>query len=211
MDMELNANIRSSEQTGSDLKNIRDEGNIPAVLYGSGIENETLYVDSSEFTKVYKQVGQHGVFTLVDDHGTHSVMVHEAQRDPLKNDYVHVDFYEVDMNKEVNAEVPVHFTGQPAAPKDCIVQQGVRQMKVRALPDELPDAINIDISGLQVNDSLQIKDITANYPYDMQHDNEEVVVSILPPKTYEDQPDLAESDVAGEPDMINGASEEREE
>ncbi|OZM55844.1 hypothetical protein CIB95_15100 [Lottiidibacillus patelloidae] len=210
MEMELQANTRH-DTTGSVLKSIRDEGNIPAVLYGTNMpENELLYVDSSEFKKLYQQVGQHGVFTLVNGDGNHSVMIHEAQRDPLKNDYVHVDFFEVDMNKEVTAEVPVHFEGSPNAPKDCLVQHGVRQLKVRALPNEVPDVIHVDVSNLEVNESLQVKDISENCPYDIQHDAEEVVVSVLPPKTYEDKPD-AESDVAGEPDIINGASEEREE
>jgi large subunit ribosomal protein L25 len=210
MEMELHAHTRN-DTAGSVLKSIRDEGNIPAILYGSKIpENEMLYVDSVEFTKLYQQVGQHGVFTLMNGDGNHSVMVHEAQRDPLKNEYVHVDFFEVDMTKEVTAEVPVHFEGNPNAPKDCLLQQGVRQLKVRALPNEVPDVINVDVSGLSVNESLQIKDISENCPYEIQHEPEEVIVSVLPPKTYEDQPD-SESDVAGEPDVINGPSEEREE
>jgi large subunit ribosomal protein L25 len=205
--MEIHAHTRNDE-TGSETRKIREEGNIPAVLYGSNIESEKLYVDSVEFEKLYKQVGQHGLFTLVNSDVHHSVMVHETQRDPLKNEYVHVDFFEVDMNKEVNAEIPIHFIGEPDGAKDCTVQHSLRQLSVRTLPEQLPESIDVNLSALSVGDSLQIRDLENQVPYDLQHDAEEVVVSVLPPRTYEDQPD-SESDVVSEPDLVDGPDEVR--
>jgi large subunit ribosomal protein L25 len=204
----LKAEIRDTKKS-SVLSKIRNEGGIPAVLYGQKKESKPIFVDSPEFLKVYRSVGKNGVITLKVEDESHSVMVYDLQKDPLKGAYVHADFYEVDMNQEVDADVSVHLIGESAGSKDGgITQQLLHEISVRALPAEFPESIDINVEALDIGDTIQIKDIKASGNYEILNDPEDVAVSVIAPTqegaVAEDKEEAAQQ---GEPEVIGENSE----
>jgi large subunit ribosomal protein L25 len=175
-----------------DLKNstttkIRREGNFPAVVYGKNKPNRTIYIDSTNFSKAIRESGRNGILNLkVGDSGAENVMLQDIQTDPLKAEVVHADFYIVDMNSEVDVEVTVHLIGEAKGVKDGgILQQPLHQVSVKALPNEIPEVIEFDISELEIGDTVQVSDLTGGGRYSITDDENTVIASVLPPNTEE--------------------------
>lgn len=202
MAVQLKVKKRSNE-TKSEAKSIRRSGGIPAVLYGRGVENQPVSVDSVDFIKVIREVGQNGVFNLDLDGTSHSVMVHELQKDVLKDDIVHVDFYQVDMKAELDANVPIHLVGEPAGQRDGgVIQQTAREIMVRALPSDIPSQIDVNIGHLNIGDSILVSDLEVANKYEIKDDENEVIVSILPPNNVAAEDDADADGEGGEPELI---------
>lgn len=175
---------------GSTLRKIRNQGDIPAIVYGQGMSGKLVRVEAIEFIKVLKVVGVNGIISLQTSEGeTYEVMTHEMQVDPLKGDILHVDFFRVDLKSKMDADVPVHLTGEALGVKDGgIIQQPLYEISVRALPADIPEAIDVDVSNLMVGDSLYVRDLTGTGNYEINNEPEEVIVSVLAP-TLNNEPD----------------------
>ncbi|MDQ0163414.1 50S ribosomal protein L25/general stress protein Ctc [Aeribacillus alveayuensis] len=195
-----------SSFTNSTRRKIREQDRIPAILYGKDLESKAISIDRVEFIKSLREQGRNAVFNMKLDDEEHAVMVNEIQRDPLKDDIIHVDFYAINMESKVEVEVNVQLTGQAQGIKDGgVLQQPLHQVKLRAKPAEIPTAIEVDISTLGVNEALHVKDIQTNGKYEILNEPEEVIVTILPPK-QEEEINSGEKQEQGKPDAV----EERE-
>ncbi|HEU5138514.1 MAG TPA: 50S ribosomal protein L25/general stress protein Ctc, partial [Bacillales bacterium] len=190
-------------------------GNVPAVVYGNGVNSRSIYFNNSEFTKVMKEAGRNGVITLKVDNEDYPVMVHDLQKDNLKDELLHADFYKVDMTSEVDADVNVHLVGDAAGQKEGgIVQQLLHELTVRALPAEIPDAIEVTIDELNIGDSLSVSELKAFETYEILNEPEDTIVSVTPPQQEEEPEDEEAGDQ--EPELVDGeddsnqASEEEE-
>ncbi|WP_096441138.1 50S ribosomal protein L25/general stress protein Ctc [Alteribacter populi] len=196
---------------GSRLNKIRHQGGIPAILYGKEIESTPVTVEEIEFVKTYREVGKTGVFKLDKDGKKYDVMIYDMQVDRMKNEFVHLDFYAVDMKSELDADIPVHLNGEAnGAKQGGVVQLAVYELSVRALPSDLPDSIQLDVSDLEINDSIQVKDIKGLGNYEFNNDPEEVVVSVLPPTEEPEEPEVGGREEGGEPELV-GSDDESEE
>ncbi len=174
------------ETKKSVLNKLRKNGFIPAVIYGKDIENQTIAVEEKVFSKVYRQVGRSGIITLELDNEEHPVMVYDLQVDPIKNNVIHADFLKVDMNIEVDAEIPIQFTGQaPGEKEGGIIQQSLHALNVRALPANLPASIEVSLDSLNIGDSISVGDLKTEEDYTILNDDEEVIVSVLAPTSAE--------------------------
>ncbi|MCR6108820.1 50S ribosomal protein L25/general stress protein Ctc [Bacillus sp. A301a_S52] len=187
---------------GSRLSKIRQAGNIPAVVYGKAFGNKAVAVEEVAFIKTLRSQGKTGVFKLDIDGTQTDVMIYDMQYDSIKNEYLHIDFYAADMKSEMDADVPVHVIGESKGVKDGgVLQQAVYELSVRALPAELPDAIEVDVTDLDVNDTLLVKDIKSGANFEFNSEPEEVVVSILPP---DEEPEEPAVDEGREPELVDG-------
>ena len=186
----------------SELRTLREkEEGLPAVIYGKDRKSAPVQVDALQFIKVYREVGKNGVIELdFEGQGKYPVMVYDMQVDSIKNHVLHVDFYSVDLNKEVEAEVPVHLTGEAAGSKEGgVVQQLLHEILVKAKPNDFPDSIDVNISELNIGDAVQAADLPKGDKYEILLDDEEPIASIVPP-TEEPVEDEEEADeVAEEP------------
>jgi large subunit ribosomal protein L25 len=199
--------------TKSSNKKIRGQGKIPAVLYGNDAENQSIYVDNSDFIKVIRKVGRNGVITLKieGDNNDYPVMMYDVQTDRIKDQLVHLDFYKVDMKSEVDTEVTVHLKGEAAGQKDGgVVQHLVREISVRALPADIPESIDVNIENLNIGDSVQISDLKKSSSYEILDDGEEVIISITPPQEEEPEEE-EEDDEEKEPELVGGDDDAEEE
>ncbi|MBS4193425.1 50S ribosomal protein L25/general stress protein Ctc [Bacillus sp. FJAT-49705] len=175
------------EFRGSVLTRLRQEGNIPAVVYGAKVESKPIYFSEVDFTKIVRQVGRNGVISLDLDGHKHNVVLSEYQADPIKNEIIHVDLLAVDMSKEITANVRVVLIGNAAGVKDGgVMQQSLHEVSVTATPDSIPQSVEVDVTNMQVNETMTIADIKSNQGYEINHTEDEVIASILPPKQEEE-------------------------
>lgn len=187
---------KRSDLRGSKLRNIRNQGGVPGVIYGKSIENAPVTVEEITLIKTIRENGRNGVLKLDVDGTQTEVMITEIQVDPIKNNIVHVDFYAVDMKKELDANVPVQVVGEAAGVKNGgVLQQSLYEVSVKALPNDLPESIEIDVTELDINDSMQVKDLVSGANYTINNDPEESVLSILPPT---EGPDEQDGEIEGE-------------
>jgi large subunit ribosomal protein L25 len=181
----LHATERTDKRRGT-LTRIRKEGNVPAIVYGAKKENTSIYLSEVQLLKTIKDVGRNGVISLDVNGNTQNVIVTDYQVDPLKNDFIHVDFLAVDMSKEVTANVNVNLVGDAAGVKDGgVMQQSLFEVSIAAKPADIPPTIDIDVTKLQVADTITVADIKELGNFTVNHEEDEVIASILPPRQEE--------------------------
>ncbi|OCA91604.1 50S ribosomal protein L25/general stress protein Ctc [Pseudobacillus wudalianchiensis] len=165
---------------------LRESGNFPAVVYGKEVESESVFVNEGDFFKVIKEVGRNGVISLAVDGKQHNVILHDYQQDPIKNYIVHADFLAVDLSSEMTSNVRVDLEGEAAGAKEGgVVQQPLFELSVTAKVSEFPESVAVDVSNLNIGDSLSISDIRNSQPFTINHEDDEVIVSVLAPRVEE--------------------------
>ncbi len=169
-------------------KSLRSKGSIPAIVYGKKREPKPVAIDSIEMLKTIREHGRNSVYSLQVEGGESiNVILYDYQEDPLKNEIIHADFYEVDMSQEVEVEVPIKLVGQEKI-KDGVIQQTLHEMTVKAKPNEIPEFLQIDISDLKIGDSLSVRDLIHNsdHKFEMLGDETTDIVTVLPPQSAGD-------------------------
>ena len=166
----------------SSLRQLRLEGNFPAVVYGKQIDARTIFVDEGTFLKAIKESGRNGVLSLEINGSTEKVMLTEYQQDPIKGNIIHADFMVVNMSQEIDVEVRIDLVGEAEGVKSGgILQQSLHTVTVAAKPDQIPGSIEYDVSNLKIGDSIIIADLSTDASYTITQDEDEVIASILPP------------------------------
>lgn len=166
----------------SALSQIRKDGKIPGIIYGKDVDNESITVDQMTLLKMLRDHGRNAVLKLDLEGQQTNVMVFDLQMDTIKNEVIHADFYAVDMKSELDADVPIVPIGDAVGvKKGGVLQQALFEVSVRALPNNLPETIELDVSNLDINDTLYVKDLKIDGDYEINNDLEEVVLSIVPP------------------------------
>lgn len=155
--------VCESRDLKDSLNDLRAQGVIPAVLYGPGVDNQNLKMVKNEFEKVFSMVGESNIFDLqIGKEKILKAIVKSVDREVVKNNIIHVDFYKIDMKKEIKAEIPLLFSGQARAVSELggIFVKYVTHVEVECMPDKLPDHINVDISVLNdFNDHIRVGDL----------------------------------------------------
>lgn len=188
---------------------LRKEGFIPAVVYGKEKETKTVSVDNVELLKTVRDEGRNAIISLdIENSETVDVMLHEYQTDPVKGEVIHVDFYVVDMTKEMDVEVALRLEGDAAGTKEGgVLQQPLYELQVRAKPRDIPEEIVVDVSDLGIGDSIAISDLPVSDKYEFLDDPETTVAVVLAPDTEEETDE--DVDFSAEPELV-GADEEKE-
>ncbi|MGG3231928.1 50S ribosomal protein L25/general stress protein Ctc [Priestia flexa] len=185
MSISIQAKERTSFQNSVNRK-IREEGNFPAVVYGNKVEPTSIYLNSAEFIKTIGEAGRNGVLTLHVGKNKHSVILHEIQTDPLKNEIVHADFQVVDMSVEIESTVTLSLVGEAKGTKEGgVLQQSLYEVTVQGLPQDIPSSIDVDVTELGVNDVLTLQDVKVDGKIEITQSLEEPVASVLPPQQEE--------------------------
>lgn len=177
----------------------RRAGRIPAILYGHGQAALSVAVETREFINAMRQIeGGNMIVSLKLDGGERTALVREVQRDPLTHEIVHLDFQEVSLTEKVRVEVNVHLVGQPVGVKEGgILEPITRQVEVECLATAIPGALDVDVSGLGIGDSVHVRDIQPQGIVILT-DPDQTVATVVPPTVYE-APVAAEAAVAAEP------------
>ena len=211
----LKSIIRQGKQTRSDLKQLRNSGKVPAVVYGYGTKNTSVKVDEVEFIKVIREVGRNGVIELGVGSKSIKVMVSDYQYDPLKNQITHIDFLAINMTEERTVEVPVQLVGEAVGAKEGgVVEQPLFNLEVTATPDNIPEVIEVDITELNINDSYSVADIKVSGDFTIENEPEDSIVTVVPPtdEPTEEEVEAMEGEAATEePERVGEENDDEEE
>ncbi len=167
------------------LSVIRSNGMIPAVVYGARVENTSISVPSIDFIKAFKEAGESSTIALDLEGKKIDVLIHDVHVDPVKGFPMHADFLAIDMNKPVQVQVPLEFTGVAPAEKSGLgsLMKIIHEVHIEALPKDLPHAISVDISSLEtLQNQIHVKDIILPKGVTMITHGEEVVALVAPAK-----------------------------
>lgn len=195
--------------TRAALTEIRTAGSFPAVVYGKGVESAPVSVEETEFIKVIREVGRNGLISLNVDGKTHDVVLQEYQQDPIKGFIVHADFLSVDRSSEITSQVRVDIEGEAVGAKEGgVIQQPLFELTVTAKVSEFPEHVSVDVSELAIGDSISVGDIRDKHSFTIEHEDEETVVSVLPPQKLEEETEDAEAGEGSEGEESDAPAEE---
>lgn len=183
----LNGDLRGV--SGRKVKKLRQQGLLPANVFGKKIKSESIQVVDKDFKVIYKEVGDTGLITLIIGKDEKPVLVHDVQVNPMTDEVIHVNFLQVDLKEKVEAEVPVELIGESPAEKQSLgtVVQYINEIKVEALPTDLPEKFTVDTSELtDVDQAIYVKDLRVDRSkVEIKNDGEEIVVKVEPPQKEE--------------------------
>jgi large subunit ribosomal protein L25 len=199
MDLELTLDAREAQ--GKANKRLRREGIVPGVVYGRGEDSTNVQVDSKVFETLYRAAGRTSVVKLhlPGSKGTTSGFIKSVQRHPLSGRALHVDYLLVNLNVEMEVDVPLTFTGTAPAVEETggTLLHNVSSVRVKALPTDIPHEISVDVSSLDSLDkAIHVSDLEVD-PAKVQvlTDAETLVATVVPPRVEEEpEPVLAEGE-----------------
>lgn len=171
--------------TKEDLASLREQGFMPAVFYGKKDPSTSISVDKVKFLKVWKEAGESSVISIKGDDLDVDALIHDVAVDPVSGEPLHADFYVFDKNKKVELSIPLEFVGISPAAKDLGGQliKVLYEIKIEALPQNLPHQIDVDISKLvEIGSQIHAKDIVLPQGVTLLEHPDEVVVLVDTPK-----------------------------
>jgi large subunit ribosomal protein L25 len=187
-DNALAAEVRGATGKGVARK-LRVEGRIPGVVYGKGRESLPVTIDARALERLLHASGA-GLNTLIDlrvDGGTQVVLVKELQREPVRGSYLHADFYAVDLTRTVEVSVPLHFVGKARGIEyGGILDLPLREVLLECLPRAIPDQIEVDVAGLDMGQSLHVRDLVLPEGVTVKSDADLAVATVVAPRAEEE-------------------------
>jgi len=187
-------------------KRLRRDGKVPGVVYSDGKEATTFQVESRDARVILGE--GHALFDLqIEGSDAVPVVVKEQQHHPVRGDLQHLDLQQVDLNQAIQAEVVVELTGDDVSPgvkQGGVLEQVTREVTVEALPTEIPDSLTLDVSEMEINDTITLESLTAPDGVTLVADDfAEVTLVTLSPPRVEAEP---ETDVESEPEVVGEES-----
>ena len=199
---ELKARLRKDTGKGV-ARRLRKDGMVPAIFYGPKTESVLLAVNSSDLRKLLKGKEENVFINLIVENGKiiqKFTLIKELQIEPVSRKFLHVDFYEIDMEQTMTLDIPIHFTGEAMG-----VETGgdlhyvKRDIKVSCLFAVLPEFIEVDVSGLQIGDSIKVQDIKLPDGITVLDTEDTILASVSAPKTAVKAEQVEEQEPAAEP------------
>lgn len=181
-ELELSAEIRDRQGKG-EARRLRRAGKLPAVVYGRG-EARPLVCNAKELHQILSTTaGSNAIFQLNmtgEEFQERKAIVKEIQYHPVSGQMLHADLYEISMDKEIIVSVPVRFKGDPVGVKlkGGVLSHLLREIEVECLPGQIPEAVILDVSELDIGDALHVSDLVVGEGVRIVNDPEEAVVSI---------------------------------
>lgn len=211
--METNLKAIVREGIGSsESRRLRKDGNIPAVVYGLGMDPLSVAVNAREFRNALKtEAGTNVIINLEVGSDNYTALAREIQKHPYRDEYLHIDLIQIDLTKTVEADVQIEFVGIPVGVKEegGLVQTINSSISISALPTNIPTSIELDISALNVGDNLTATDV--NLPEGVElanEDDESLLVTITLPRAAVEEEDSDEIGMEGEEGTDGESTEE---
>ena len=211
--VELTAEKRTV--TGKHVRQLRRDGWVPGVMYGHGFEPVPLQFEERSLAHILSKVGGSQLvgINVKGDKQPEMALVRDVQRDPIRGNFLHVDFYRVRMTERLTAEVPLVVVGESAVIEagEGILLQGISAIEVECLPGDLVDAIEVDLSDLvEIDQGIYVRDLAVPAGIDVLTDIDEMIVRIVPLEAEEIEEEEEEELMPGaeEVEVITEAKEE---
>lgn len=196
-----------SKATRAIMNSLRENGNIPAILYGKNVSNTPISVEKLDFKKQMNEIGKNGIFTIDVDGKRQQAIVRNYEVDPITREIIHIDFLAVNSLTVITADVRIVLVNEAEGVKDGgVLQQSMFDLSVTTNVNRLPDAIEVDVTHLQVGETITVGKIRQQYPFEINHEDDEVIASILPPR-QEEEISTGEEQEPGIPENLEGREE----
>ena len=209
----LRADVRT-EKGSRPAKRLRREGLVPAVVYGRGTDTISVIVSRRDlYGALHTEAGANALINLEVEGGDSVLTVaREIQRHPVRGEIAHLDFIKVSLDEAIQAEVGIEFVGEPVGVREdgAVVESIEVSVVIEALPTEIPSSIQLDISEMNVGDTLTIGDLPALEGVLYVDDEERPLVSVLVPRIVEEEPEVIEGLEEFEGELPEGAEADGE-
>lgn len=206
--------VESREMRGKGpARELRRRGLVPGVVYGGGREAVAIALDCTQFERMLAE-SDSGINTLIELEGNspvagRTVIAKELQREPVRGGVIHVDLYEVDLTEKIEVSVPIHLTGTAAGVVlGGVLDQQQRDVHLLCLPNAIPDEISVDISGLELGDSLHVDGLVIPEAAELVTDSGLTVATVLVPRGLQDDEEGGEGDSEEGAEEAEAATEE---
>lgn len=179
---ELTLQAKQREVLGRKVKTLRKEGLVPAHIFGHNVKTSHISVGEEDFEEILKEAGETSIINLKADGQKRPVLIRGVQTHPVTDKILHVDFYQVSLREKVKVEVPLEIIGESLAveKKRGLLLTPVSEVEVEALPQNLPEKIEVDISVLaNVGDAVHVKDLKIDREKIELHAEPELVVATI--------------------------------
>lgn len=195
---------------GKNVRKLRRDGLLPANIYGKGLPSIAIQVKTADFQEIFKEVGETGLIDITIDGTRHPVLVKNLQLEyPLRTP-LHVDFYEVNLKEKVKTMVPLTIVGEPVAvtEKVGLLLQPLSEVEVEALPEELPETIEVNVEHLAaIDDGILVSDLKIPTGVEILTDGTQTVAKIAEPVQEEPEPEPEAAEGEAGPEGAEGAAE----
>ncbi|MEK4115706.1 50S ribosomal protein L25 [Paenibacillus sp. FSL W8-0919] len=173
---------RRPRLNSSGLRNLRQKGRLPGVVFGKNADNEIIHISTKQFEKWLKRGASGFIELQMEGDRSMTVLLEDLQRNPVTRALVHVDFQLVQTGEIIRTKLGVKFVGTPIGTKSGgVVQIQAPYVEVEALPKDLPTTVELDISAMEVGDTLFVKDLTLPPEVTVISGDNELLVSVSKP------------------------------
>ena len=200
MDLQIAVDARTA--SGKRTKRLRANGIVPGVVFGKKAGSVPVQLDAKAFDALYREAGRTSIIKLTVDGKATSVVIKSVQRNPLTGRAIHVDFFAPDLTHEMQANVPIVFTGTAPGVEATggSLFTSLDFLKVKALPGAMPHEFTVDVSGLvDLDTAILARDLPVGEGVTVLNDPDELVAKVMPPRVeVEPEPVLGEEGLEGE-------------
>src|SRR4051812_12234500 len=197
----------------STITELRAAGFVPAVVYGFKTEATPISVNERDLLKTLRVTGRNGVMKLQVDGNEVNVVLNDYQADPLKGTVLHADFLAINMTEELEVSVQINLVGESKGEKEGgVIQQPNWELDIKVKPTEIPESFDLDISDLEIGDTLTVADIREKSKYEILSEDDYALVTISAPRTEAELEALDEGadEASAEPEVIGADKEDKE-
>ncbi len=205
-------NVENRSGIGSNKVNkLRAEGLIPGIIYKRGEETKHIQMSDSEFRKVYREAGMTSIIDLELDGKKHPVIIKDLQTHPVKNQYLHVDFQELNMDEKIRVFVPVVLLNRDEIQlQPSVLVQILDEVEVECLPADIPNTAEVDVADMDFATPIYVSDldIAKEEKVEILLDLDTVVCTLSEPSMEEEEEDLDEVEDAADVPLVSEEEEE---
>jgi len=198
----------------SAARRLKARGIVPAVVYGGKEKSQPLQVSARDINAMLSHASGENILVELEIAGhkeTRTALLQEVQHSPVGGDVLHVDFHAISMDEKIQADVPLEALGLATGVKNFggLLEQNLRVLPIECLPRDLPDKITVDVSALNIGDSIHVRDIKLPSGVIAKVQAELTAFSVMAP-VIEEEPVVAEAEAAAGPEVITAKKEEGE-
>lgn len=212
-DITVKAKVRDGRGK-NDARRTRRAGLVPVTVYGGGGETVAAAAPLSELAAILRsEAGRNTIFTIdIEGLGASEVMFHDKQVHPVHSRLLHADFQRLVKGQKIEVTVPIHLVGEPIGVREQlgILEQIIREIEIRCDPRDIPDAVDVDVSNLEVHDVLHVSDIQIGDNIEILNEPDTVIATIGIVKEEPVAAPVAEVEGAAEPEVIGKGKKEDE-
>jgi len=208
----LEAEIREGSSSRGSLRGLREGQKIPGVIYGGRKPPLPIVVSEKALKKATEAAGANTVLTLKHPKGEDTVLLKEISHDVVTHRPLHVDFQRITLTQKLTVKVHLKLVGEAPGVKlqGGILEHLMREIEVKCLPTAIPHELTVDISTLEINHSIRVKDLVAPADVEIHQDPEQILVNIVAPREEEVAAPAAAEGVTAEPEVIAKGKKEEE-